>query len=291
MGVLGAAALQKVYERYQRTEVAYSAQVADVVGLAAAQCSLKFKGLELPCRLHAASFTEAKILITLPEQKLGALKDESAQALLRLVFRVDAAGRKEPVQLAGPVAITQVRRGPEGVLILLLTQTFSHRPSDTFLEAQSTFLEMQAEIGRRREDRIPLNEQTLGILGLPEAQTLVHVDQVPRKCLIRELSFGGARVVLTGLAQFLNDKPALLELHFPETGKLCPEGRVVRAEALGDHKGLAVLGLRFDEEKIPVAYLDHLHKAYRKGLDKHVLTGVGGGQPSRLDPRSLGYLN
>lgn len=266
MTLLGTSVLQNLYQEYLDTELTYSKEVAAGLGVLPADTSLKWQGELLPCVVHSASFRSAKVLARLDESRWKELQLGSKLVTLTLTFLQAKTGKKELFQFNGTLQILQQHGAGEGERSMLLGVVFSHRPPEGFLQAHGSYLNLKKEANQRREDRIPLNEETRELLGLATLNTTVVVDHIERKCLLRELSYSGARVILTGVAPFLLDKPFTLSVPLASKAAMDIPGKIVRAEAVEGHKGLAVIALGYHQDRVPVEYLRTLQKGFKLGL-------------------------
>jgi hypothetical protein len=121
-------------------------------------------------------------------------------------------------------------------------------------------LEANANAIRRREERIAINEESKRKLSLAKEECTVVVNSVPRHCVVRDLSFSGARVVLIGLSQFLNGKESVLRLEFNEPSEIVSiKGSVVSADLVPARKDVCIASLKFDESTLPLSFKMHLN--------------------------------
>jgi len=292
MTLLGTSVLQNLYQEYLDTELTYSKDVAAGLGLLPAESSLKWQGELYPCVVHSSTFRSAKVLVRLTGTQWKAIEFGSRITTLTMTFLQPKTGKKELFQFNGTLQILQQHGAGEGELSILLGVAYSHRPSEGFLQAHGAYLNLKKEANQRREDRIPLNAEAKELLGLSSLNTTVVVDHIERKCLLRELSYNGARVILTGVAPFLLEKPFTLEV--PLTGRVALDipGKILRAEAVEGHKGLAVIALGYHTDRVPVDYLRALQKGFKLGLGAKRPTLEGpsrptGPQTSSIDLRTL----
>jgi len=263
MTVLGSAVLQTFFQDYLDTDLTYTKEVTRGLGLLASEATLRWQGESLVCRVHSSSFRTAKVVVQVSAEKARAFG--GATAILTLAFLHPKTGKKESVPITGITQVLQSHTGATGVT-LLVGLTFTHRPADTFLETQGAYLALKKEANQRREERIPVNQENRSALGLAQLNTTVVIDHIERKCMFRDVSYGGARVLLTGVAAFLVNKPFVLALPLEGQVPLDVPGTIVRAEAIEGHKGLAVIALAYDADKVPPEYLRALQKAFKLGL-------------------------
>ena len=266
MTLLGTSVLQNLYQEYLDTELTYTKEVAAGLGLLPAESTIKWQGELFHCVVHSCSFRAAKLLVKLTDAQWKPMEFGSRISTLTLTFLQSKTDKKELFQFNGTLQILQQHGAGEGELSILLGLAFSHRPPEGFLQAHGSYLNLKKEANQRKEDRITLNPESKEILGLSNLNTTVTVDHIERKCLLRELSYNGARVILNGVAPFLLDKP--FSLTVPMTGKSQLEipGKILRAEAVEGHRGLAVIALGYHTERVPVDYLRALQKGFKLGL-------------------------
>lgn len=265
MTLLGTSVLQNLYQEYLDTELTYTKDVAVGLGLLPAESSLKWQGELHPCVVHSSSFRGAKVLIRLNASQWKAMEFGSKITTLTLTFLQPKTGKKELFQFNGNLQALQ-QHAAEGELSMLLSVVFNHRPPEGFLQAHGSYLSLKKEANQRREERIPMNAEAKELLGLSNLNTTVVVDHIERKCLLRDLSYNGARVILTGVAPFLVDKPFTLAVPMIGRASLDIPGKILRAEAVEGHKGLAIIALGYHPDRVPVDYLRALQKGFKLGL-------------------------
>lgn len=264
MALLGSAVLQNLYQEYQDTELTYTKDVAVGLGLLPAESIIKWQGTAYPCVVHSGSFNSAKVLMKLSSSQWKAMEIGSKLTTLTMTLIQSKAGRKEPININGTLQLLQ-HPGAGGEVSVLLGVTFAHRPPDTFLQAQGSYLSLRKEANQRTEERILLSAENKDLIGLANLNTVVTVDHIERKCLIRDLSYTGARAILTGVAPFLVDKPFTLQVPFVD-GIIEIPGKIVRADPVEGHKGLAVIAMGYHTDHVSIDYLKTIQKALKLGL-------------------------
>ena len=264
MALLGSSVLQNLYQEYMDTELTYTKDVASGLGLLPSESSFKWQGVLYPCVVHSGSFNSAKVLVKLTGAQWKAIEDGSKVTTLTMTLAVSKTGRRELVAINGALQTLQ-HPGTGGEVSVLIGIVFSHRPPESFLQAQGAYLSLKKEANQRNEDRIPMNPETRTLLGLTNLNTVVTVDHIDRKCLLRDLSYNGARAILTGVAPFLVDKPFTLQVPLAE-GVVNLPGKIVRADPVEGHKGLAVIAMGYHTDLVPIEYLKTVQKAIKLGL-------------------------
>ena len=101
-------------------------------------------------------------------------------------------------------------------------------------------------------------------MGFTTCNTIVAVEKVGRKCLIRDLSFGGALVLIPGVAKFLEGRSAVLRLVLDDTGQvLTLPGKFVRVEPVEGRRDIIQAALQYDEAAVPHVYKLKINDALR----------------------------
>ena len=87
-----------------------------------------------------------------------------------------------------------------------------------------------------------------------------EVRNVPRRCILKDLSFSGAKVMLVGVPKFLVGKNIALKIDFIDTNEsvLVP-GIIPRAEFLEGRKDIASVHIAFNADTVPMVYKIHIN--------------------------------
>lgn len=121
-------------------------------------------------------------------------------------------------------------------------------------------LEANVNSARRRDERIQLTPDAMRKIGLSRKETTIMIDRVPRRCILRDLSFSGAKVLIMGLAKYLVGKTCALHIDLEDPREtIAIPGSIVRYEDVEGRKDLAAIALRFDDATIPMSYKMHLN--------------------------------
>jgi hypothetical protein len=108
---------------------------------------------------------------------------------------------------------------------------------------------------KRREERIVINAETQRKMGILSNESAVFIQGVPRRCILRDISFSGAKLIMMGIVKFLEGKEASLRLDFEDPREsFLIKGKFVRVENVESRKDLLALVLDFDESIVPMGY-------------------------------------
>ena len=137
---------------------------------------------------------------------------------------------------------------------------FTQRPPDDLIFKIGEFLEASENFYHRKEERIDINKNSIRKLGLEKEESIIFVENVPRRCILKDLSFSGAKVMLVGVPKFLVGKNIALKIDFIDTNEsvLVP-GIIPRAEFLEGRKDIASVHIAFNADTVPMVYKIHIN--------------------------------
>jgi hypothetical protein len=273
MGVLLSQKISIYYERFKDIDVTFTKDMIQITGLLTQQIHLKCGNDFWPCVVYTASFSGAKVVANVKTGLLAKLQTTNNFVSLRLCFR--APGETNTVTFF--VAARVIASAPYGNSqdVNMFTIQFSNRPPDDFIEIMGRILDANVNSKKRREDRIPLTPENLRKLNMVSTETVVFIESVPRRCILRDLSFSGSKVIMLGVPRFLLEKEGALRLDFNDPRiSFTIKGKFVRAEAVEGKKEMVALGINFDEAAVPMGFkirlndmLTSIRADYRSGYE------------------------
>ena len=252
MSIITSHEISRFYEEYRATEVTFNRQVMEATGLLSTH--LKAAGTETKCILYACSMAAAKLLVPdLREQTLQAIQAAGSHLSVRLTFK--RPDKPDPLTFYVAGRMTGATPyNPQNPRAQLLALEFTGRPSDDLILALGVLLEANANARRRSEERIVITPDTLKRIGLESRDCAVTVEGTDHRCILRDVSFSGAKVLVAGLAPSVAGRPVGLTVTRAEGGeKITLWGEVARTEEVAGHAEILALGLKFVGEP-PVTY-------------------------------------
>lgn len=259
MAIATSQQLTRYYNTYKSISVTYTKEIIKSTGLQVQHVFLKCLGEQWPCVLYSSSFEAAKILAPNRPNLLEKIAKANNLISIRLAFKL--SDNSEPVLffVSGRASGFSPYNQSNGALQFIDMQ-FTQRPPDDFVEILGRMLEANVNSKRRREERILLTPDVMRKISLVQKETTILVDSVPRRCIVRDLSFSGAKVIIVGIAKFLIGKPCSLKLEMEDPREIIVlAGNIVRYEDVEGRKDLAAIAICFDEGKIPISYKMHIN--------------------------------
>ena len=246
--------IARYYQQYSDVDVTFTKDVIKATLLNPKQVYLKCTGYQWPIVVYSASMTGAKVIANMKTSLSEAIKKSNNMVSLRLSFL--QRDKADPLSFfVGAKIAGYTPYGQEKPELYFLTLTYTQRPPDDLIEILGRLIDANTSSARRKEERIPVTADSARAMGLNHKDAMVYIDGVPRRCIVRDVSFGGAKVVILGLAKFLVNKQANLRLTLSETDEeVDVPATVVRFEAVEGRSDIAALALQFDTETIPMKY-------------------------------------
>lgn len=257
MGIITSQQITAYYDMYRDAEIIFSKEVIKALNLDPRQIYIKCMGSQWPCIINSASFLMARIIIGTKGAAYTAIRKLNTPVSLRFYFN-DYTG--QTMSFFVNARVTKMEAYMNSTDLVIVTLTFNQKPPDDLIEIVGRLLDTKANSLKRREERIIITADSKRRLNLMKEETVVYVQNVPRNCILRDISFSGAKVIIMGIAAFLKEKETVLWLEFDEpreTIKL--PGKVVKVENVTGRKDLVSLSIKFIEEEIPISFKFHIN--------------------------------
>ena len=253
MGMMTSQKISEFYERFKNIEVTFTKEIIQVTGLLTQQIHLKCGNDFWPCVVFATSFENVKIVANVKTGLLGKLQSANNHVSLRFCFKL--LGENNPVTffVSGHVQSSVPYGNSQD--INMFTIQFPNRPPDDFIEIIGRVLDATINSAKRKEERILLNPDNMRKLNISSTESAVFIERVPRRCILRDISFSGSKIIMLGVAKFLLEKEVALKVEFNEPkDAFLIKGKFIRAENVEGKKEMVALGLKFDENSVPMGY-------------------------------------
>lgn len=278
MAIVTSQQLQSYYDNFLNIDVTFNKDVVRSLGFLSDAIFIKILGQQWPCVIYSTSFSQAKIIISIKAEQMERLRSSSGMIALRFSFRRSEKGEPLSFFINGKIKGFN-RYNSNNQDLYFMTMEYTQRPPDNFIEILGQFLELHVNAKQRREQRIPINESIIKKLGFSSTSTIVAVEGIDRKCLIRDMSFGGTKVLLPGIAKFLLQKKTTLKIDTADGAKTLEiPGTIVRVEELEGRKDITVAAIQFVDESVPLEYKQKINdflKVYGKQLDAAQKSSAG----------------
>lgn len=254
MALITGQQLTNFFNTYKEVDVTFTKEVIQALGLNAKQVFLKCLGNQWPCIIYSCSMVGAKIIANLNEDFFKKVKNANNLVSLRFSFKLP--DKSDPMTFFAAAKVTSYNPyTKDNTSLHFLSVVFTQRPPDNLIEILGLLLETNANTKKRKEERIIITADSIRKLGFKSKEGVIFIDKVPRKGIIRDVSFSGAKIIILGVGKFLVGKDGVLAIELEDQNRTLEiKGNVYRYEPVEGRKELAVLVLIFDETVLPMEY-------------------------------------
>lgn len=251
------------FQHFSTAEVTFTKEVIAATRLNTKQIYIKCQGSQWPCILYSSSMSSAKILANLSGSLNDAIRDNNSLVQLRFCFFTP--DKSDSITFFVPARVAGVNPyGEKNKELFFASLQFTQRPPDDLIEILGRLLEANVNAKRRAEERIDLTPHSLKQLGLVPSGWGITVEGVPRKAIYRDLSFSGCRTILMGIPKLLINKHVTCSFTFADPDeRVTLSGKIVRANPVEGRNDIAVFGIQYDEEQVPMPYKLRINNTLR----------------------------
>lgn len=246
--------LNKFYDQYNEVEVTFTKQVNQVLKLQPKHVFIKCLAETFPCIIYSTSMREAKVIANLRASSFQALRQANNAVALRFCF--ERSEKSDPLSffIAAKVSgyTNYNKSSPD---LYFLSMEYTHRPPDDLIEMLGELLEANSNARRRKEVRIDINPASMKSMGLESKEAIITIEGQQTRCILRDLSFSGAKVLIYGRVEALVNRPAVLYLSFADQNQpIILAGKVLRVDVVANREDIGTIGILFEEDKVPMNY-------------------------------------
>ncbi|WP_051537843.1 PilZ domain-containing protein [Treponema sp. C6A8] len=268
MGIENTNKISRYYDYFRDKEVVFTKANLNFLRMDPRQIYLKCNGGQWPCIINSTSLQMAKVIVgTSSGAYVEINKKKETPVSLRFCF-IDEDG--SPIFFFVNCTVTEVKPYQGSNELAIVTLTFTQRPPDDLIVRVGEFVEVNENFNIRKEERIGINKNSMRELGILKEESVIFIANVPRRCILKDVSFGGARVMLLGIPKFLQDKIVQLRLLFSDTNEqVALNGSVVNAVFMEGRKDISIVNIQFNANEIPMSYKFHINRyitSYQKKI-------------------------
>ncbi len=253
MSILTSQQINRYYDLYKDIEVTFTKEVIATTRLLRKHVYLKCLGTQWPCIIYSTSMAGAKIITNLDSAAFDLIRKANNLVSLRFAFQVE--DKKDTLLFFVSAKVTGFNQyNKENPTLNFVNLAYTKRPADDLIAILGQMLEININSKKRTEERITITDDTARLVGLKSKNGRISIESIPRNCILRDISFSGAKVIIQGIGKFLVQKECVLALLQSDSEPLLLKGKTVRYEEVEGRKDLAALAIHFFEDKLPMKY-------------------------------------
>ena len=253
MPVLTSQQINRYYEGYKGIDVTFTKEVTQNLNLLPKHVYLKCQGTQWPGIIYSTSMIGSKLIINMGQESFELIRKANNLVALRFAFSIEE--KKDKLLFFVSAKVTGFNPyNKDKPNLNFVNLTYTKRPPDDLIAILGQMLEININSKKRHDERIDITSDSMRKLGLLSKNAKLSLAGIPRNCIVRDISFCGAKIILPGIAKFLNDKDCVLGLIAKENKVFTLKGQVIRVETVADRKDIAVLAIKFNEDSISMDY-------------------------------------
>lgn len=245
--------IQRYYDIYRDKEITFTKQTLHYLRIDPRQIYVKCAGGQWPCIINSTSFQFVKIILGVGSGAIAEIKKNPNMSVqVRYCFIQED---NTPLSFFVTGHVSQISPFKDTNELVLITVSFTQQPPDDLIMLMGQFIDTNENFLNRRDERIIINKEIIRRLGLEKEETIIDISGVPRRCILRDLSFGGCKVMCMGIPKFLMGKEASLKLSFiePPFNFIIP-GVIKNAESLEGRKDIVLASIAFTPDQVPMQF-------------------------------------
>ena len=253
MALLTSQRINDLYNQYKNIDITFTKNVVKALKLISNEIYLKCLGHQWRCVVYSCSMSGVKIVMNLDNNLMEIFRKANNAASIRLCFL--EPDKLVPVSFFIASKITGFTPYTQGDSQLhFINMKFNNQPPEDLISVLGLLVEANVNAKKRAEERIVLTDESVKFLGLASKSSVLNVEGIPRACILRDLSFAGAKVIVSGIGKFLVNKPAVLKLELEDLPLFLIPGTILRYDSVEGRKDLSTLGFKYNEDAVPIEY-------------------------------------
>ncbi len=254
--------LNKYYSMYKDINITFTNEVITALNFDPKQAFVRYAGEQWPCLINSASMKSAKIICGKGTKLVEQLQSGASTINIRFTFFASEGNDKlsffVSTKLEG-ISDYDVN----GHSFIMVTLSYTQRAPDDLIDKLGSLIEANLASQKRRSERIVLTQENRRRINLEKTETVVFIDGIPRRCILRDISFSGVKILLAGVANFLINKNVTVRFSFEDPRSVFGiKGTTVRYERVEGRKDLVAVAIAFDESTIPMIFKMYLNRYF-----------------------------
>ncbi|ULQ60645.1 PilZ domain-containing protein [Brucepastera parasyntrophica] len=250
--------LARYYDLYQNIDVTFTKEVINAIDLIPQQVYIKTRDGQWPCVINSASLVGAKVIAGIKSGLYAKINQGNNSVSLRFAFL--SQEKKEALTFFVSAKVLGMNQYADSPDLILISIQYTQRAPDDLIERLGSLLEANVNFAKRKEERITINTESMQKLGIIRKECILFVQETPYRCILRDVSFSGAKILMAGDSSFLLNQPSILKIDFDDSrAAIKLLGKIVRAEEIESGKNIVALSIAYEEKTVPMLYKMHIN--------------------------------
>ncbi len=254
--------LNKYYSMYKDINITFTNEVITALNFDPKQAFVRYGGEQWPCLINSASMNSAKIICGKGTKLVEKLQEGGSTINIRFTFF--ASEGKDKLSFFVSTKLEGISDyDVNGHSFIMVSLSYTQRAPDDLIDKLGSLIEANLASQKRRSERILLTQENRRRINLEKTESVVFIDGIPRRCILRDISFSGVKLLLAGVANFLINKNVTVRFSFEDPRSVFGiKGTTVRYERVEGRKDLVAVAIAFDESTIPMIFKMYLNRYF-----------------------------
>ena len=249
--------ISNYYEAYRDEEITLNSYNIKALRFVPKHILLKCKDSISPCRINSTSMERASVLLTSDNDIIHVI-EETMLVSLKYCFLDDDTN---PIVFFVNAQVENIAPYNSSSNFKILNLKFTKRPSDDLILRLGVFIEINKNFEKYKYENIHLSVTAMRELNMEQTESYASIQGVPRKCIIKSISFGGASIVSVGLPKYLIGDKIKLYFSFSDTYEDISISGVIRNAAfIEGRQDICKIDVNYNQDDIPIAYKFHINR-------------------------------
>ncbi len=254
--------LNKYYSLYKDINITFTNEVVTALNFDHKQAFVRYAGEQWPCLINSASMNSAKIICAKGSKLIEKLQEGLSTINIRFTF-FGSEGKDKLSFFVSSKLEGISDYDVNGRSFAMVSLSYTQRAPDDLIDKLGSLIEANIASKKRKNERIVLSKENKKRINLEKTETVVFIDGIPRRCILRDISFSGVKILIVGVANFLMNKDVTVRFSFEEPSSVFGiKGKTVRAEKVEGRKDLIAVAIDFYENTMPMIFKMYLNRYF-----------------------------
>lgn len=249
--------ISNYYDAYRKEEVTLNRYNIKALRFVPQHVLIKCKDSISPCIINSTSMERASVLLEDNNDIVNKIEETMLVSLKYCFMDED----NNPIVFFVNAQIESIDSFNSSKNFKILKLKFTKRPSDDLILRLGVFIEINKNFEKYTYQSIHLSITAMRELNIEQNESYASIQSVPRKCIIKSISFGGASIVCVGLPKYLVGDKIKLYFSFSDTYEDISISGVIRNAAfIEGRQDICKIDVTYDLDNIPIAYKSHINR-------------------------------
>ncbi|MBN2739256.1 MAG: PilZ domain-containing protein [Spirochaetales bacterium] len=256
--------IKQFHEKYKEIDITFNKKVIEYTRFIPHEISFKVGNDNYSCIVNSSSMMGAHVILQADKIFFEKVKANNKWVSLRFAFRREDKSHPLTFFIKSKVKSFNPLQGKTQNLFIINIE-FAQQPPDDYIEILGSLIDAGTNSKQRKHDRIDISNESMRLLHLESNNGIIYVNKKAVRCIIRDISLSGCKIIAKGDSQYFMNQPAIFAIKFsgePEYTKI--PGKILRTELIKENEDFLTIGIQFVENHIPNLFVRFVSDYFSK---------------------------